>query len=205
MPGISAVSPPISAQPACRQPSAMPATTALATVHVELAAGEIVEEEQRLGALHDEVVDAHGDEVDADRGVLAGIDGDLELGADAVGGRDQHRVAETRRPSGRTGRRSRPDRRRRRGAASSAPSGLIRSTKPIACVDVDAGVAVGDGRVAFPNWLCHVTLEPNFRPLCLREMRRPSSFGGRWATRGDSGLKARLEPGMEKARARCST
>ena len=33
---------------------------------VELAGGEIVEEEQRLGALHDDVVDAHGDEVDAD-------------------------------------------------------------------------------------------------------------------------------------------
>jgi hypothetical protein len=28
MPGISAVSPPISAQPACRQPSAMPLTIA---------------------------------------------------------------------------------------------------------------------------------------------------------------------------------
>ena len=38
MPGISAVSPPISAQPACRQPSAMPAMTASADVDVELAA-----------------------------------------------------------------------------------------------------------------------------------------------------------------------
>ena len=65
-----------------------------ALVGVELAGGEIVEEEQRLGALHDEVVDAHGDEVDADRVVLAGLDGDLQLGADAVIGGDQHRIGE---------------------------------------------------------------------------------------------------------------
>ena len=39
-------------------------------VDVELAAGEVVEEEQRLGALHEDVVDAHRDEVDAD-GVVA--------------------------------------------------------------------------------------------------------------------------------------
>ena len=96
MPGISAVSPPISAQPACRQPSAMPADDRRALIRVELAGGEIVEEEQRLGALHDQVVDAHGDEVDADRVVPAGVDGDLQLGADAVIGRDQHRIGEAR-------------------------------------------------------------------------------------------------------------
>ena len=60
---------------------------------LELAGGEIVEEEQRLGALDDEIVDAHGDEVDADRVEDAGVDGDLQLGADAVGGGDQDRVA----------------------------------------------------------------------------------------------------------------
>ena len=74
----------------------MPATTRARRLHVELAAGEVVEEEQRLGALHQQVVDAHGDEVDADGGVPAGVDGDLELGADAVGGGDQDRVLEAR-------------------------------------------------------------------------------------------------------------
>ena len=39
-------------------------------VDVELAAGEVVEEEQRLGALHQDVVDAHRHQVDAD-GVVA--------------------------------------------------------------------------------------------------------------------------------------
>ena len=61
---------------------------------IELAAGEIVEKEQRLGALHDEIVDRHGDEIDADRVVAGGFDRDLDLGADAVGRGDQDRVGE---------------------------------------------------------------------------------------------------------------
>ena len=71
MPGISAVSPPISAQPASLQPFGDAGDDRRALVGVELSRREIVEEEQRLGALHDEVVDAHGDEVDADRVVDA--------------------------------------------------------------------------------------------------------------------------------------
>ena len=35
-------------------------------LHVELAAGKVVEEEQRFCALHQNVVDAHADQVDAD-------------------------------------------------------------------------------------------------------------------------------------------
>ena len=63
-------------------------------LHIELAAGEIVEEEQRLGALGEQVVDAHGDEIDADGGMQAGVDGNLELGADAVVGGNEDRVLE---------------------------------------------------------------------------------------------------------------
>ena len=48
----------------------------LDVVGVELADGDVVEEEQRLGALADEVVDAHGDEVDADGVEPAGGLGD---------------------------------------------------------------------------------------------------------------------------------
>ncbi len=62
--------------------------------HIELADREVVEEEQRLGALDEEIVDAHGDEIDADRGVPAGVDGDPELGADPVVGGDEDRIAE---------------------------------------------------------------------------------------------------------------
>ena len=91
-----------------------------ALVRIELAGREIVEEEQRLGALHDDVVDAHGDEIDADRVVLAGIDGDLELGADAVIGGHQHRIGKARSLEVEQARRSRRSRRRRRAAAWSA-------------------------------------------------------------------------------------
>ena len=59
---------------------------------IELAGREIVEKEQRLGALHDKIVDAHRDEIDPDRVVDARVDGDLELGADAVIGRDEQRI-----------------------------------------------------------------------------------------------------------------
>jgi hypothetical protein len=45
-----------------------------------------------LAALHDDVIDAHGDEVDADRVKLCGFDGDLQLGSDAVIGGDKDGV-----------------------------------------------------------------------------------------------------------------
>ena len=56
---------------------------------VELAAGEIIEEKERRGALHGDVVDAVIDQVGADGGVEAHLEGDLELGSDAVGRADQ--------------------------------------------------------------------------------------------------------------------
>ena len=61
-------------------------------VRIELAAGEVVQEEQRLGALHHQIVDRHRHEVDADAVMDAGLDRDLDLGADAVGRRHQNRV-----------------------------------------------------------------------------------------------------------------
>ncbi|KAG0917388.1 hypothetical protein G6F32_016459 [Rhizopus arrhizus] len=62
-------------------------------VDVQLAGGEIVQEEQRLGALHQHVVHAHGDQVDADRIVAVQLVGQHQLGAHAVGTRHQHRLA----------------------------------------------------------------------------------------------------------------
>ena len=46
-------------------------------IAVELAGREIVEEEQRLGALHDQVVGAHRDEVDADAVMPPAVDRQL--------------------------------------------------------------------------------------------------------------------------------
>jgi len=109
---------------------------------VELAHGVVVEEEQRLGALHDDVVDAHGDEVDADGAVLAGVDGDLELGADTVIGRDQYRVGETGRLEVEQAAET-ADLAIGAGAPGRADGGLDGFHKGVARVDIDASVLVG--------------------------------------------------------------
>jgi hypothetical protein len=66
MPGISAVSPPISAQPEARAALGDAFDDPRGGIDLQLAGGEIVEKEERLGPLADQVVDAHGDQVDAD-------------------------------------------------------------------------------------------------------------------------------------------
>ena len=65
-------------------------------LRIELAAGEIVEKEQRFGALYHEIVHRHRHEVDTDRVVPASGGRDLDLGSDPVGGRHQDGVAKAR-------------------------------------------------------------------------------------------------------------
>ena len=55
-----------------------------------LPAGDVVQEEERLGPADDHVVDAHGHAVDAHSVVLVLVKGQLELGAHAVGAGHQH-------------------------------------------------------------------------------------------------------------------
>ena len=62
---------------------------------VELSHREVVEKEQRFGALNDKIVDAHRDEIDANRGVLTAIDRDFEFRPDAVIRRNENGVAKT--------------------------------------------------------------------------------------------------------------
>ena len=59
---------------------------------IEPTDADVVEEEERVGALDGDVVDAHRHEVDADRVEAAGGLGDLQLRADAVGRADEHRL-----------------------------------------------------------------------------------------------------------------
>ena len=59
---------------------------------IELAGGHVVEEEQRPSTLHQHVVDAVVDDVGTDAAVPAEACRKLDLGADAVGGGDQHRL-----------------------------------------------------------------------------------------------------------------
>jgi hypothetical protein len=113
-----------------------------ADLRVELAGGVVVEEEQGLGALHDQVVDAHRDEVDADGRMQAALDRDLHLGADAVIGRDQDRIAETgglqvEQPT------EAADLRVGAGPARRAHQRLDGVDHGVARVDVDAGLRIG--------------------------------------------------------------
>src|SRR5436190_1644466 len=59
----------------------------------QLAGRDVVEEEQRFRTLHRDVVDATRDEVDTDRVVLRHEPGNQRLRADAVGRRDENRIA----------------------------------------------------------------------------------------------------------------
>ena len=61
-------------------------------VRHHLTAGDVVEQEQRLRAARDQVVDDHRDQVDADRVVDVHLLGDHQLGADAVGRGREHRL-----------------------------------------------------------------------------------------------------------------
>src|SRR5690606_9687899 len=69
------------------------ANHAAGRIDVQVAAGEIVEEEERLCALGENVVHAHGDEVDAYGVVPIPLECQTQLGAHAVGARYQHRLA----------------------------------------------------------------------------------------------------------------
>ena len=62
---------------------------------VELATGEIVEEEQRFRTLDQHVIDAHGNEIDTDRVVNAQVLCQHELGSDAVCSGDENRLVVT--------------------------------------------------------------------------------------------------------------
>ena len=106
---------------------------------------KIVEEEQRLGALHDQIVDAHGDKVDADRVVQAASRSAIlslvptpSLAATRIGSRKARRAF-----------RSNSAAEAAEIRIGSAPagrwhSGLMQLDQRIAGIDVDAGVGIGE-------------------------------------------------------------
>ncbi len=122
-------------------------------VHVQLAGGEIVQKEQRLGALHQHVVDAHADQIDADGVVPPELLGQLELGAHAVGAGDQHRLlvlarqVEQRAEAAQATHHLRPE--------AALDQRLDAFDQGIAGVDVDTRVAVGHGQGTGGRWAGH--------------------------------------------------
>ena len=96
----------------------------------------------RLGALRGEVVHAHRDQIDADGFVSPALDGDLQLGADAVGGGEEDRILE----AGGLGIEHRGEPAQARFSAGTGcgfRGRLDQIDQAFALVDVDARVAVG--------------------------------------------------------------
>jgi hypothetical protein len=111
------------------------------------ADGQVVEHEQGLGPGHDHVVDHHGDQVDADGVVAVERLGDEQLGADAVAGRGQDRVGGEARPAAaaqgpQAGEPA--DAAQHPGAVGGLDRGPHERHRPVAGLDVDPGLGVGE-------------------------------------------------------------
>ena len=110
---------------------------------LEPAHGQVVQEQDRLGALHEHVVRAHRHEVDSDRFVARGLDGQPELGADTVRRGDEHRI-----PVPVHGdleqRREPPHPAEHPGPVRAARDGPDPVDEPVAPVDIDSGVPVAE-------------------------------------------------------------
>ncbi len=112
-------------------------------LRIELAAGEIIQKEQRLGALDHEIVDRHRHQIDADAAMQAGLDRDLELGADTIGGGDQDRVGKARGLEVEQAAEA-ADFGIGAGARGGANHRLDHIDQPVAGIDVDARICVSE-------------------------------------------------------------
>ncbi|OIQ79779.1 hypothetical protein GALL_384690 [mine drainage metagenome] len=111
--------------------------------HFQFAAGEVVEKEQGFCALHQDIVDAHRHQVDADRVVLVELERQLELGADAVGTGYHDRIFEFLRHFEQ--RTETADAGQHLGAHGTAGIRLDVFDQRVASFDIHACVAVADG------------------------------------------------------------
>ena len=76
-----------------RQALRHPADNRFGDVRRQPSGREVIEKEERLGALHEDVVDAVVDQIDADGVMARRHERDLQLGADAIRARDEDRLA----------------------------------------------------------------------------------------------------------------
>ncbi len=111
-------------------------------VHVQLAGRVVVEEEQRLSTLNHQVVNTHGNQINTDGVVAFQIHRQTQLGAYAVGARDQNRFTVFLRQ-------------RAQGAESSQPTHYFRAAgffnypfdtvnQRITCVNIYTGIFVAE-------------------------------------------------------------
>ncbi len=116
---------------------------------VELAAGKVIEEEQRFRPLHEDVVDAHRDKVLPHRVMAVELEGQLQLGADAIGTRNEHGLLVFLRDL--EERAEAADAAQHLGAHGAFRGGLDAFDQRIAGIDVDARIAVRHGSVGISH------------------------------------------------------
>ena len=109
----------------------------------QLADGDVIREEQRLGTDGHDVVDAHGNQVLAHGVVTAQQLGDRELGAHAVGATHQDGVVHVLEGLHREARAKATQPADDLGSVGLANAGLDRVNRACALVHVHAGVGVG--------------------------------------------------------------
>ena len=142
IPGICAVSPPISAQPAARQALREAANELVEHARLQFFAADVIEKKKRPRAEHRDVVHAMIHEIGADGVVFVQRESDFQFRPDAVDARDQHRLAHS----------------EKFGAEQSAEAAdfpehlravrlpderLDPALQPVAKIDIDAGARVG--------------------------------------------------------------
>ena len=108
----------------------------------EPAAGQVVEQEQRLCPAHDQVVGDHRNEVDPDRVVAAESLGDQQLGPHAVRGRGKQRAPPPRQIHGEQARKA-AEPADNLGPGCHGDLGAQQLHRPLARLDVHTGGAVG--------------------------------------------------------------
>ena len=121
---------------------------ALRDAGLKFAAGEIVEKKQRLGALSQDIIGAHGDKIDTDRIVNARVEGEHQFCADAI--RAGHKdgilpVFLLQVEQGAEAAKTAHD----TGAPRRLGHWRDRFDQSLACLNIDTGILVGKGSFIF--------------------------------------------------------
>ena len=144
-------------------------------VDIQVPTSEIVKEEQRLGSLHDNIVDAHRDEIDTNRIVAIQVPREHEFGADTVGARYEYRFAVAISRQGKQAAKSAKTGHDLR-AAGSLHQRLDAIDERIARIDIDTGIFV---RQWFFGHLGSQKKRGEKNGRTLRER-----YNSRWASQG---------------------
>ena len=104
---------------------------------------KIVEKKERFSALYNQIVDTHGNQINSDCVVNAGVDGNFQLGADAIIGSHQQRVAIAGRRQVKNAAKT-ADRSVCTGAAGRCNKGFDGMHQGIAGININAGIGIGE-------------------------------------------------------------